>query len=274
MSLETLKLDPPKEVRKIKLLLSYDGSDFLGWQKQPDGSTVQGTLEHTLTQIYNEPIRVIGSGRTDAGTHAIGQVAHFEAPKVLHREERLMTALNALLPESIAVKGAWHAPENFHALTSARRKTYIYRIWNHPIRSPLWSRRALWLPRPLDLRFLNLLSRGVLGLRDFKSFQTSGTPVKSTIRLVDVCQWQARTPHLIEFRIRGNGFLKQMVRNLVGTLLHLERHRGAAGAHLGELQAIFEAKDRQVAKTTVAAHGLYLYRVEYPRALDKRCRKL
>jgi tRNA pseudouridine38-40 synthase len=256
-------------MRKIKLLLSYDGSEFHGWQKQPGHNSVQATLEHVLTQIYNEPVRVIGSGRTDAGTHAIGQVAHFEAPKILHREERLQVALNSLLPESIAVKGAWLAPDDFHALASARRKTYIYRIWNHPVRSPLWAKRALWIPRPLDLEFLNELSRGLIGDRDFKSFQTSGTPVKSTIRKVDVTQWRRRIGPLIEFRIRGNGFLKQMVRNLVGTLLHLER-----GRITGELQQILDARDRQSAKTTVAAHGLYLYRVEYPSTLDKRCRKL
>ncbi len=259
---------------KIKLLLTYDGTDFHGWQRQPGVATVQGALEHVLTQIYSEPIRIVGSGRTDAGTHAVGQVAHFVPPKQILREERLVTALNALLPESIAVRAAWHAPEDFHSLFSAKRKTYLYRIWNHPIRSPLWAHRALWVPKPLDLKFLNLLSRGILGRKDFKSFQTSGTPVKSTVRLVDVCNWEVKHRHLVEFRIRGNGFLKQMVRNLVGTLLHLERHRGAAGAHLGELEHIFAAKDRQVAKTTVAAHGLYLYQVEYPRALDKRCRKL
>jgi tRNA pseudouridine38-40 synthase len=262
-------------MRKIKLLLTYDGTEFQGWQRQQNGvATVQGTLEHVLTQIYSEPIRVIGSGRTDAGTHAVGQVAHFEAPKVLQKEERLVRALNSLLPDSIAVKGAWLAPDDFHALASARRKTYIYRIWNHPIRSPLWNKRALWVHHPLDLEFLNSLSEHIVGTRDFKSFQTAGTPVKSTIRTVDVCRWIAKSPHLLEFHIRGNGFLKQMVRNLVGTLLYLERNRQTDDTPVGRLQTIFDARDRQAAKTTVAAHGLYLYRVQYPPALDKKCRKL
>lgn len=257
-------------MRKIKLLLSYDGSDFLGWQRQPGGSTIQGTLDHVLSQIYNEPIRTIGSGRTDAGTHAIGQVAHFVAPKILAKEDRLMRALNSLLPPTIVVKGAWEAPEDFHALASAARKTYIYRIWNHPLPSALWNQRALWVPQPLDLERLNLLAQGILGERDFKSFQSAGTPVKSTIRRIDQCGWFAPHRHLLEFRIRGNGFLKQMVRNLVGTLLYLERHKA-----LGEqLSDIFAARDRQAAKTTAPAHGLYLYRVDYPTALDKKCRKL
>jgi len=262
-------------MRKIRLLLTYDGTDFSGWQRQIEGvSTVQGTLEAVLSQIYSEPIGVIGSGRTDAGTHAVGQVVHFEAPKILAKEERLVRALNSLLPDSIAVKGAWLAPDEFHSLASARRKTYIYRIWNHPIRAPLWHNRALWVPTPLDLNLLNALSQSILGSRDFKSFQTTGTPVKSTVRTVDLCRWIAKTPHLLEFHIRGNGFLKQMVRNLVGTQLHLERNQTPAGDHLKQLQDIFNALDRRAAKTTVAAHGLYLYKVEYPAALDNKCRKL
>ena len=256
-------------MRKIKLLVSYDGTDFLGWQRQSDPATVQGTLEQALSQLYNEPVKVVGSGRTDAGTHAVGQVAHFAAPKILNKEERLLRALNSLLPDSVVVKGAWLAPDDFHALFSARRKTYIYRIWNHPIRSALWRKRALWVPKPLDLDYLNQLAQGILGEKDFKSFQTSGTPVKSTIRRIDQCQWSGKK-HLLEFRIRGNGFLKQMVRNLVGTLLYLERQK----SDISRLGDIFDARDRQVAKATAAAHGLYLYRVEYPPELDNKCRKL
>lgn len=258
-------------MRKIKLLLSYDGTDFSGWQRQPGCTTVQGTLEHCLSQLYNQPIKVKGSGRTDAGTHAVGQVAHFEAPKVMVKEERLVHALNSLLPDTIAVKNAWEAPEDFHALFSARRKTYIYRIWNHPQRSALWNKRALWVPQPLDLEYLNQLATGILGRKDFKSFQSAGTPVKSTVRSVDHCSWRRLSSgYLLEFRIRGNGFLKQMVRNLMGTQIYLERQK----ADLSRLYDIFDAKDRQAAKATAAAHGLYLYRVEYPPALDNKCRKL
>ncbi len=257
-------------MHKIKLLISYDGTPYLGWQKQPGHPTVQGLLESVLTQIYNEPIRTIGSGRTDTGTHAVGQVAHYEAPKTLPNEAKLVRSLNALLPESICIKEAWLAPEDFHALASARRKTYIYRIWNHPVRSALWANRALWVPQPLDIQKLDRLAQACIGRKDFKSFQSQGTPVKSTVRVMDVCRFMQRKGPLLEFRIRGNGFLKQMVRNLMGTLLHLERHQGG----VADLQAIFKAQDRQAAKTTAAAHGLYLYRVQYPSALDNKCRKL
>ncbi len=257
-------------MRKIRLLLSYDGTPYQGWQKQPGAPTVQGTLESVLTQIYSEPIRTVGSGRTDAGTHAVGQVVHFEAPKTLASEAKLVRALNALLPDTIAVKGAWLAPAEFHALASARRKTYIYRIWNHATRSALWNQRALWIPHELDLKFLDKLAQQLIGRKDFKSFQTTGTPVNSTVRTVDVSRFLHVRGPLVEFRIRGNGFLKQMVRNLVGTLLHLERNKGS----IGDLRAILEAKDRRVAKATAPAHGLYLYRVEYPADLDKKCLKL
>ena len=130
-------------MRKIKLLISYDGTDFQGWQRQPGAATIQGTVENVLSQLYSEPIKIKGSGRTDAGTHAVGQIAHFEAPKIFSKEERLVRAINSLLPDSIVVKTAWQAPDDFHALFSARRKTYIYRIWNHPVRSALWRQRAL-----------------------------------------------------------------------------------------------------------------------------------
>ncbi|MBX3020813.1 MAG: tRNA pseudouridine(38-40) synthase TruA [Bdellovibrionales bacterium] len=257
-------------MRKIRLHLSYDGSNFQGWQKQPGRSTVQGTLEEVLTQLYAEPVRVVGSGRTDAGTHAVQQVAHFEAPKILSSEPKLMRSLNALLPPEIVVRGAWLAPEDFHSLASARRKTYLYRIWSNPVRSALWHHRALWVPHELDVKFLNSLARQVLGTKDFASFQTTGTPVKSTVRTVDRCHFEQRSKHMIDLQIRGNGFLKQMVRNLVGTMLHLERNQGS----IADFRAIFAAHDRQAAKATAAAHGLYLYRVEYPPALDKKCLKL
>jgi tRNA pseudouridine38-40 synthase len=260
-------------LRKIKLLISYDGGDFLGWQRQSRGRSVQAEIEAALSRIYDQPVKIVGSGRTDAGAHAVGQVAHFEAPKILDGEARLQRALNSLLPDSVVIKGVWLAPDDFHALFSARRKTYVYRIWNHPVRSALWRGRALWIPHDLDLDFLNALAESVIGERDFKSFQTAGTPVKSTVRKIDRCAF-IRRGHLVEFRVRGNGFLKQMVRNLLGTFLYLDRRTSEKAPGIKALEAIFMARDRQAAKATAPAHGLYLYRVEYPPALDNKCRKL
>ena len=256
--------------RKIRLLLSYDGTDYMGWQKQPGRPTVQGTLEAILTQIYGEPIRVIGSGRTDSGTHAVGQVAHFTAPKKIRAEERLLRALNSMLPEDIVVKAAWEAPRDFHALACARRKTYIYRVWNNPVRSALWRKRALWVPQPMNLSLLNTFAKQIEGEYNFKSFQTAGSAVKTTVRRIYGCGFVPRRGSLVEFRIEGNGFLKQMVRNLVGTMMYLDRTRGS----LTDFRQILEARDRREARATAPAHGLYLYRVDYPPALDKNCVKI
>lgn len=222
-----------------------------------------------LSRIYDEPITVVGSGRTDAGTHAVGQVAHFDAPKIIPTEKKLIRALNGLLPETIVVKSVWLAPPDFHALFSAVRKTYIYRIWNHPIRSALWFQRAHFVPEKLDLERLTSFASQLVGEHDFKSFQTAGTPVPSTVRALDQAVWRYKSPHLLEFCISGEGFLKQMVRNIVGTQLYLHRNGGTAS----DFQRIFAACDRRQAKDTAPAHGLYLYRVEYPAELDKKCLK-
>ncbi len=251
------------------MTVGYDGTPFQGWQKQPHGPSVQSELERALTQLLSEPIRVIGSGRTDAGTHAVAQVAHFDSGKADIQIAKLWRGLNALLPDSVVVKSLVSAPDEFHAQRSAVRKTYIYRIWNHPVRSPLWRNRAYWIHRPLDLSRLARLTEPLIGTQDFKSFQTHGTVVKNTIRKVELAQFSSRNGPLIEFRITGSGFLKQMVRNIVGTLLYLESHQSEP-THLVE---ILRAKDRKAAKTTAPAHGLYLYKVEYPLNLDNKCRK-
>lgn len=257
--------------RRIKLVLSYDGTPFQGWQRQTrTEATIQGELERVLSRIYDCPITVIGSGRTDSGTHAVAQVAHFDAPKIIPTEPKLIRALNGLLPESVVVKSVSLAPPDFHAMFSVTRKTYIYRVWNHPVRSALWHLRAHWVQKPLNLELLNDFSSLLVGEHDFKSFQTTGTPVPSTVRTIEHARWQAKHKYLLEFSICGDGFLKQMVRNIVGAQLYLERNGGTPA----DFQSIVEAKDRRKAKDTAPAHGLYLYRVEYPRELDNKCLKL
>lgn len=255
---------------RYRLSISYDGTPFQGWQKQPQKPSVQSELEAALSKILNQPIRTIGSGRTDAGTHAINQVVHFDADKLPSSRDNWVRGLNSLLPDSITVKSMSVAPEDFHAQRSAVAKTYIYRIWNHPIRSSLWRDRALWVPHSLDVELLQTLSQPLIGEHDFRSFQTQGTPVKSTIRRIYRLEWRGQAGRIIELRVRGSGFLKQMVRNMVGTLLYLERQR----AQPTRMVEILQAHDRSAAKGTAPAHGLYLYRVEYPRDLDNKCRKL
>lgn len=254
---------------RYRMVLSYDGSCFNGWQKQPNGPpTVQGTIEKILQQILRKPTRVIGSGRTDTGAHALMQVAHFDCDHLL--DKSFHRSLNALAPDGLVIKSVETAPDDFHALASVESKTYLYRIWNAPLPSITHRHWSLHVSKPLDVEKLNNLSLLLVGEVDFKSFQTKGTPVATTVRHVSQAEWRHVSRHLVEFRITGEGFLKQMVRNIVGTLLYLERK----GLSEADLKAILEASDRQAAKATAAAHGLFLYRVKYPLALDNQCRKL
>lgn len=256
---------------KVKLLISYDGGAYAGWQKQRESKkpTVQGTLEGLLTRIFSEPVKVVGSSRTDAGVHALNYVAHFKAPKPL-ANYKLMRSLNAMAPDSLVIKGIWEAPEDFHALASATGKTYRYLIHNHKIRSPLRHHHTAWISEPLDLEYLNKASHFLTGTHDFKSFQSAGSDVKTTVREIRAAAWRRTHPNLVEFSIQGTGFLKQMVRNIVGTALDLHR----AGEPAEMMKEILEAKDRRKALTTAPPQGLYLMKVHYPNDLDIKCRKL
>lgn len=256
--------------QKVKLLLAYDGSEFGGWQKQKTGKqTVQGCLEIALSRLFNEPIKTIGASRTDTGVHALAQIAHFSSPKSVERYN-LINALNSLTPSSMVIHRAWLAPDDFHALASSTGKIYKYLILNRSTGSALRRHHFTWIRPKLDLEFLNKCSQHLIGEQDFKSFQTAGTDLKHTVRHIWKAQWSQKNPHLIEFTIHGSGFLKQMVRNIVGTQLDLL----AQGRKPTEIVEIIAAKDRSAALGTAPPEGLYLYKVEYPPELDKRCRKL
>jgi tRNA pseudouridine38-40 synthase len=255
---------------KVKLLISYDGTDYEGWQRQADGkATVQEALEIGLSRIFNQRITVTASGRTDGGVHAEAQVVHFKAPKD-PTQMKLVRALNSVLPEAIAVKKAWLAPEEFHAQKSAVRKTYRYLIHNSPIPDPLRRRYTAWLKKPLNIEKLNEITKPLLGEHDFKSFQTSGTVLKTTVRTIEAAHWRVAGENLVEFRITGTGFLKQMVRNIVGTAIYLEQNDQPPA----EMARILAAKDRQIAKNTARPEGLRLESVEYPADLDNKCREI
>lgn len=243
---------------RIRLDLQYKGTSFGGWQKQKAKGlpTLQGSLEKALSQIFNQPIRVIGAGRTDAGTHARHQVAHCDLP---YEMSQLSYKLNRLLPKGLVVKRSSVVGSRFHALSSCQGKTYIYRVWNSPLLNPFLEETSHWVSQPLNLQSLNQLARVFLGTHDFKSFQTKGSPVPDTTRTLWHSQWVQPRPHLLEYRISGNGFLKQMVRNLVGLQLYAQRKKLGPDA----LRSILEAKDRQAAKDTAPACGLILWKVHY-----------
>lgn len=256
---------------RVKLLLRYDGTDFSGWQKQKQSSlpTVQGTMEKLLSKIFNEPVRVIGASRTDAGVHALGQIAHFIAPKPLGNY-KILRSLNAMAPPALVVRAGWQAPEDFHALASSTGKTYRYRIHNSGLRDPLRRHRMAWVAQPLDIAFLNQAASHLIGTHDFKSFQTAGSDVSTTERTILGAVWRRLSPTVVEFSITGSGFLKQMVRNLVGTMIDLQMGREPHEM----MKEILNALDRRKALSTAAPEGLYLVKVHYPESLDIRCRKL
>ncbi len=256
---------------RIKLLISYDGTDYAGWQRQTNAVSVQGTLEAALKKFYGKPVNLMGASRTDTGVHALGQVAHFDAPRSPTQGD-LRYALNSLTPPSIVVKQAWIAPSDFHAIASSDKKTYHYRILNRRVPSALRHRYTYWLRSSLDLSYLQTASEYLLGRHDFRSFQTTGTKVKSTIREILDVHWERRGlgEEIVEFRITGNGFLKQMVRNIVGTIVDL--HLNTASPE--RVREILEACDRRKAGPTAPPQGLYLSTVSYPHELDNKCRKL
>jgi len=244
-------------VPTFKLVLEYDGTQYHGWQVQPNLSTIQGTLEATIRKVAQHEVPVTAAGRTDAGVHALGQVAHFSTTARLTAEEWLR-ALNGLLPSDIAVQALEEVPDAFHARYSAKSKLYRYRIFARVQRSALSRSKILHYPYPLDLDAMEVACRPLIGTHDFTSFQGSQTdnenPVCTVTRLtVD------RFGDEVIFEVEANRFLKQMVRNIVGTLLEVGRGKMQAG----EIAGILAAKDRTKAGPTAPAHGLYLVKVDY-----------
>jgi tRNA pseudouridine38-40 synthase len=178
--------------------------------------------------------------------------------------------MRALLPPSIVIKKAWIAPMDFHATLSATHKTYRYWIYNAKRQSALMHRYADWIRHPLDVEYLNRVSSNLIGKQDFKSFQTAGTDVVSTVREIYSAKWKVRNTHLIEFKITGNGFLKQMVRNIVGCQLMMQRK----GLDPDAIRDIISARDRTKSGQTAPARGLYLWKVYYPENILIRCTEL
>ena len=258
---------------KIRMLVSYDGTDYCGWQKQKHGplKSVAHVIEEAIEKIFRQKIPLFGSGRTDAGVHAMAQNCHFE----LDRDEKnfkmdVAWSLKSQLPEGITIRKVWVAPQEFHATLSATHKTYKYLIYNNNRRNPFICRFAAWIRKPLDLDHLNQSTQYILGEHDFKSFQSVGTQVHHTVRRVMSAKWERKNDKVIQFTITGSGFLKQMVRNLVGTMLLLEQK----GLPPEEMNKILLALDRKVAGPPAPPEGLFLWKVYYPRELDNKCREL
>ncbi|MGQ9920438.1 MAG: tRNA pseudouridine(38-40) synthase TruA [Desulfobacca sp.] len=249
---------PNATVRTIRLTLEYDGSGYHGWQRQPHGLTIQEVLETALAKMLGQAVRVHGSGRTDAGVHALGQVAHFYTAAPLP-VAAFRDGLNSLLPPDIAVLAATEAPPSFHARYAALAKTYEYRILNRPVRAPLHRHFCWWLRRPLSFQRLQAATSVIIGEHDFAAFQASGSEVKTTVRRVWHAAWQEEPGGWYFFRITANGFLRGMVRNLVGTMVEV----GWDKRPVEDLARILASRDRRQAGPTAPAAGLYLVKVIY-----------
>jgi tRNA pseudouridine38-40 synthase len=250
------------ERMRFKLTIAYDGGAYAGWQLQKRGLGVQQKLEEALGRLFPHAGRVHSSSRTDTGVHALGMVAHVEIPKAEFRmpEEKLLLALNAHLPEDIRVVSARQCSSDFHARFHATGKQYRYFVWNHAAMNPLWRRYAWHVPGRLDGEAMRKASQVFLGQHDFRSFAATRSyePV-STVRTVRRCDMRRRGT-LLTFVIEGDGFLYKMCRGMVGTLVQVGQGKIAVDA-MAEMLA---RRDRRMAGMTAPAHGLVLWRVEYP----------
>ena len=250
----------PPSLKNYKLTVEYDGTEFRGWQIQKQNErTVQGELEKVCARIFQHKANVIGSGRTDSGAHALGQVAHFKAQTKLSPQE-IQKAFNALLPEDIVIHAVRAVDSTFHAQLSATGKTYRYTILNRPYRTAQTRRTSYFYPYKLNVAAMRREARDLIGCRDFRSFQASDSlrEDKSTVRRVKAVRLR-RAKDCIYFEITANGFLYKMVRNIVGTLLEVGNGRLPPGS----IQRILRLKNRTKAGATAPAHGLCLMKVDY-----------
>jgi tRNA pseudouridine38-40 synthase len=260
-------------MQNLKLTIAYDGADFHGWQLQPGLPTIQGALQDALRQITQEPITIHGASRTDAGVHALGQVAHFKTHSTLDAQE-IQRGMNALLPPSVRVVAAQQVGQDFHSRWLAQGKTYRYRIYRGEVLPPFDHRRAFHYPWPLDEDAMSAAARAFEGQHDFTSFAAStgseeddkDRDMQRVIHSSEIVRDHERERERdeIAYVVRGRSFLRYMVRKIVGTLIEVGKGRLAPG----DIPLIFEARDRSRSGPTVPPEGLYLVALEYPDPTD------
>ena len=241
----------------FKLTIEYDGTDYHGWQVQPGLATIQGLLEKAMARIIGKPVHVTGAGRTDAGVHALAQVASLSA-EFKHPPDTLRRALTSLLPPDIVVTRVEGAPDGFDAQRWAQWKRYRYTLLTRPYPSALERRYALFVPYPLRIDLMAEAAGILIGKHDFSSFQAAHSSADHPVRRIFTAAFRQEGDHLF-FEITADGFLRHMIRIIMGTLLDVGRGKLAPG----NVKAILEAKDRNHALKTLSAHALCLVKVGY-----------
>ena len=244
-------------MNNYKLILTYDGTPYHGWQMQDNAITVQQCLSEAIERIFGEKCTIYGSSRTDKGVHALGFCCNFRTDK--DRDcEKIAYGLNAVLPESICVLECSKADESFNARFDAKGKEYIYKIWNSRRRNPFLIDKALHHPIPSDAEMLDKEAKDYIGTHDFSAFCAAGGTTVSNVRTIFDCSVE-RDGDLVTFKVKGDGFLYNMVRIMVGTLLDINSGK----IEKGSIPAIIESKSRLSAGITAKAQGLYLNEVYY-----------
>lgn len=244
-------------MKRIKLIVAYDGTNYNGWQVQPTGITIEGILNQALTELTKEPITVIGASRTDSGVHALGNVAVFDTNTKIP-PEKISYAMNQRLPEDIVIQHSCEVPADFHPRRCESRKTYEYKILNRTFPLPLNRHDCYFTYRRLDVEKMQQAAQYLIGEYDFKSFCSIHTQAETTVRTIYDLTVK-KEQDLITIRVTGNGFLYNMVRIMAGTLLQA----GIGERRPEELQDILKAKDRAAAGPTAPAHGLTMIGIEF-----------
>jgi tRNA pseudouridine38-40 synthase len=244
--------------RRVAAVLEYDGTEYAGWQSQTHAASIQDAVQAALSFVAGQPITVICAGRTDRGVHAVGQVIHFDTDAVRTPRAWVLGA-NTKLSPSIALQWAGEVALGFHARHKAIRRIYRYAILNRSARSALLRTRAAWIHRPLDAPAMHSAAQALIGEHDFSAFRSVECQSKTAIRRVDAIE-VTRDGDYLWLQITANAYLHHMVRNIVGTLLDVQREANPAAA----MREVLEGADRRYAGATAPAAGLYLWRVEYP----------
>lgn len=244
--------------KNFRLTIEYDGTRYHGWQVQPNGPSIQQEIESAIETMTQNKIRLLASGRTDAGVHALGQVANFTCHTSIS-PAAFQKGLNSILPDDIVIRHTVLVPSQFHARYDAKGKLYRYHILNHSIPSAIDRRYTWWIRSPLDLEAMREAAAIIIGEHDFKAFEGAGSPRSHTIRKVVKADFTRRPTDRITFDIQANGFLRYMVRNIVGTLVDVGLNKKSPA----QVKQILDAKDRSLASATAPANGLFLVEVYY-----------